>query len=190
MAKLPIKLLPLLGIALLLTAIGFFMMRSGGEDPEELIPEEVSPAEDFSSKNFEAIQLDPDKGVTWELKAEEAGGSLKEGIGRFKKFRIKLHAEDGLDFDLEGNSGEINRIKDEIIFSGDLKGKTSNGYMVYTEQLLLNDKEGTIKSDDTVTFVGPFFTMTGKGLFMDLNKETLELLKDINSTIDIESLNL
>ena len=154
------------------------------------MPEDVTPAADISTKSFKATQLDPDKGITWELDAKEGGYSLEKAVGWFKKFSIKLHAADGLDFELEGNNGEYDSTKNEITFSGELKGVTSNGYIVSTERLLLKGKEGTIKSDETVTFVGPFFRITGKGLFMDLNKETLKIIKDVNSLIDRESLNL
>ena len=53
-----------------------------------------------------------------------------------------------------------------------------------------NITEMEIKSDEIVTFVGPFFRMTGKGLFMDMKKETIEILKDGKSTFDKESLNI
>ncbi len=190
MAKLPVKLLPLIGVVLLLSVIGFYLMKSEGEHIDETIPDKAAPTSDISSENFKVTQTDPDKGITWVLEAEEGDYSLKNEVGRFKKFKIKIHAEDGLDFELEGKNGEYNSSKNEITFSGELEGKTSNDYMVYAEHLLLNGKEGTVKSDDIVTFVGPFFRITGKGLFMDLNRETLKILKDVNSTIDKESLNI
>ena len=189
MAKLPIKLLPLMGVIILLSVIGFFLVESEKEGVEELNREEAAPATDISAKKFKVAQPDSDKGITWTLEADEGEYSLENAVGRFKKFRIKLHTEDGLDFELEGNRGEFDIEKNEVNFSGALKGKTRNGYLS-TERLMFQGKEGSLKSDEVVTFVGPFFEMTGKGLFMDLKKETLEILKDQNSTFDKEFLNI
>ena len=190
MAKLTIKLLPLVGVVLLFSAIGFFVVKSEKEDVEELSHEEMVSKTDISAKKFKVAQPDSDKGITWTLEADEGDYSYENEVGRFKKFRIKLHTEEGLDFDLEGKNGEFNIEKNELNFSGELKGKTSNRYVVYAEHLLLKGKEGIIKSDEIVTFVGPFFRMTGKGLFMDMKKETLIILKDGKSTFDKESLNI
>ena len=190
MAKLPVKSLPLIGIVLFLAAIGFFLIKSERKEPEKITIDETVPAEDISSKKFNVTQMDSDKGITWTLESDGGDYSLEDRVGRFKKFRIKLHAEDGLDFELEGNSGEYNNEKNEIQFSGELKGQTSNGYMIYTDHLMLQGKDGSLKSDEDVTFVGPFFKITGRGLFMDLKKEKLKIMKDVNSTFDKESLTI
>lgn len=188
MAKIPIKLLPLVGIIILLAVIGFFLVESEKEYVEDPSHEETVPAADVSARKFKVTQPDSDKGTTYVLEADE-GGYLN-GVGWCKKFRMKLNTKDGLDLELEGNKVEINREKNEIIFSGEIEGKTSDCYLIYTENLIFQEKEGSLKSDEIVTIVGPFFRMTGKGLFVDLKKETIDILKDINSTFDKESLNI
>jgi len=78
--------------------------------------------------------------------------------------------------------------KNEIYLSGGLKGKTADGYLLYTERITIQQDENCIKSDEVVTVEGPFFRITGKGLFMDLEKKTLEILKDVNSVFDTGAL--
>ena len=102
--------------------------------------------------------------------------------------RLTYQSKDGFYFELEGSSGEYNSVKYELNLSGDLKGKTSNGYMLYAERLMIYVKENNIKTDETVTFIGPFFKMKGKGLLIDLEKEIFKILKNVNSTYDKESL--
>ena len=189
MAKISTKLLPLIGVFLLLSLLAFFLITSGRNDPGELIPDETVSTEGPSGENFKVTLPDPDKGTTWRVEADKA--SLREkddGTIRLEGLRTIFEQKDGLDFELEGDIGEINSEKNEIYLSGVLKGEISNGYTLYAKQLVIQIKENSIKSDETVTFIGPFFKITGKGLFIDLEKETLKILKDVSSNIDKESL--
>lgn len=186
MVKLSTKLLPLIGVFLLLSAIGFFLIKSERKDVAESILDKVVPAEGAGIENFKGTLIDPDKDTVWGLEADKA--YQKDKIFLLEGFRLKFQPKDGLDFELEGKHGEINREKNEINLSGELKGKTHNGYVLYAEQLMIQMKENYLKSDGAVTFIGPFFKITGKGLFLDLEKETFKILKDVNSTFDKESL--
>ncbi|MBN1903679.1 MAG: LPS export ABC transporter periplasmic protein LptC [Deltaproteobacteria bacterium] len=183
MARLSKKSLPLIGVVLLLSVIGFFVIKTDTRESEKEIPEVTIPKADISSENFIVTESDPDKGTKLILEADEGSYSNeKDGeIGSFKGFRMKHQTKEALDFELEGESGEIDREKNEIYLSGGLKGKTAEGYLIYTERITIQQNENCIKSDEAVTVEGPFFRITGKGLFMDMEKKTLEILKDVNS---------
>lgn len=193
MAKLPIKSLPLIGIVLLLSVVGFFLMKSDREDIGEKILDEIVPRADISSEKFNVTLNNSDKGTRWTLEADDFSYSEKaneDDIVQLENFRIKFQQKNGLGLELEGKNGEYNSTKKEITLSGELKGKTSNGYVFYTEHVTVQQKENILKSDGSVTFIGPFFKITGKGLFIDLEKETLKILSDVKSIFDKESLNL
>jgi len=192
MAKFSIKLLPLTGIVILLSAVGFYLVKSEKEYTGDIIADmvdEAVPIEGPRIENFKVSLPDPDKGNIWLIEADRVFAKEKvDGVKVLDKFRLLYQSRDGFDFELEGSNGEYNSEKNEIYLSGDLKGKTSNGYMLYSEQLMIHMKENYIKSDKSVTFVGPFFKMRGKSLFIDLEKETFKILKDVNSTYEKESL--
>jgi lipopolysaccharide export system protein LptC len=59
-----------------------------------------------------------------------------------------------------------------------------------TEQIIFKQKEGYLETDEMVRLTGQFFSVVGRGLFVDLNKETLKILSDVQTKIDKESLNL
>lgn len=103
---------------------------------------------------------------------------------------MEFKQKHGFDLELEGNSAKYDEAENEIDLSGEIKGKTSNGYMFYTEHMMVNLKENSLKTDEDVTLIGPFFKGTGKGLFIDLEKETLKILKEVISTFDKESLTI
>ncbi len=192
MARLPFKSLPLIGAVLLLLIIGFFLMKSDREEPEKIIPDEIVPEADISSKNFKVTQTDPDKGTRLTLEADEGSYYYEKDyeIGRFNRFRLDYQMQNAPGFKIEGNSGEYNKAKNEITLYGELKGITGNGYKIYTERITIQQKENCIKSDETVTLEGPFFKITGKGLFMDMEKKTLKILKDVNSVFYRGSLDI
>ncbi|NLA75584.1 MAG: LPS export ABC transporter periplasmic protein LptC [Deltaproteobacteria bacterium] len=192
MARLSKKLLPLTGILILLSVIGVFFFKSGPGESEKIIQERDIPNAGISSENFMVTERDPDKGTRLILKADEGSYSTEkdEEIGRFRGFRLKYQTKEAPDFELEGESGEIDRVKNEISLFGGLKGKIGDGYIIYTEQITIQQDKNLIKSDKAVTVEGPFFRITGKGLIMDLEKKTLEILKEVNSVFYKRSFDL
>lgn len=190
MVRLSKKSLPLIGVVLLLSIIGFFLVKTDKGESENKMPEVTVPKADISSENFKISKTDPDKGTKLTLEADGGSFSTEKDseIGRFTGFRLKYQTKEALDFKLEGASGEFDRAKNEIYLSGGLKGKTADGYLLYTERITIQQDENCIKSDEVVTVEGPFFRITGKGLFMDLEKKTLEILKDVNSVFDTGAL--
>ena len=189
MAKISTKLLPLIGIVILLSAIAFFLIKSEKEDGGDFMADETVPIEGPRIESFKVTLPDPDKGSTWLIEADRIYTKEKvDEVYILDKFKLTYQSKDGFNFELEGSSGVYNSVKDELNLSGDLKGKTSNGYQLYAEHLMIHVKENYIKSAETVTFIGPFFKMRGKGLFIDLEKETFKILTNVNSTYDKESL--
>lgn len=193
MAKRTIKLLPLAGIVLLLAVIGFFLVKSESEkeDIEELSQNEIEPTADISADKVNITQIDSDKGTVWTfgvVKGNYSGKGDENKTARLERFRVEFKRKHGFDLELEGNSAKYDNAKNEIDLTGEIKGKTSNGYMFYTEHMMIDLKENILNTDEVVTYVGPFFSGTGKGLFIDLDKETLKILKDVISTFDKESL--
>jgi LPS export ABC transporter protein LptC len=190
MARLSKKSLPLIGAVLLLSLIGFFFVKTDKGGSEKEIQEVKVPKADFSSEYINITETDPDKGTKLTLEADEGEGNRDSEIGRFKGFRLKYQIKDTPAFELEGESGEIDRVKNEINLSGGLKGKTAEGYLIFTERITIQQDENCIKSDEAITVEGPFFRITGKGLFMDMEKKTLKILKDVKSVFDTGAVNL
>lgn len=192
MARLSKKSLPLIGILILLSVVGLFLIKTETDKSEKVAPDREIPKADISSENFKVTETDPDKGTKLTMEADEGNYSTEKGeeAGRFKGFRLKYQIKDTPAFELEGESGEFDRTKNEINLSGGLKGKTSEGYLIYTERITIQQNENCIKSDEAVTVEGPFFRITGKGLFVDLEKKTLEILEEVNSVFDTEALDI
>jgi len=66
---------------------------------------------------------------------------------------------------------------------GDLIGETEDGYRFTTEQAVYHHKEGYLETDKAVKITGAFFSVEGKGLFLDLGKEKMQILSNVTTRI-------
>jgi lipopolysaccharide export system protein LptC len=66
---------------------------------------------------------------------------------------------------------------------GDLIGETEDGYRFTTEQAVYHQKEGYLETDKAVKVSGAFFSVEGKGLLLDVGKETVQVLSNVTTLI-------
>ena len=188
MKKVPLKYLPVIGIALILSIIAYFMIRAGYKGGEAPVLTDLISEDGLNLKNIHYIQDNPDEGGRWVLDADEVRFSKDRQHISFNKFRLKLEPENDLSLELVGTSGDYNKISNEINLRGDLEGYTGNGYRIKTEHILYKQKEGYLKTDEPVEITGPLFSVTGRGLRVNLESETIKILFDVTTLIDKRSL--
>jgi LPS export ABC transporter protein LptC len=186
--KLHLKYLPVLGIIALLAVIGFFLIKAVHEDVEDEVLTELPTTEGLRLENIQFIQDNPDEGARWILDANEVMMSEDRQHMSFNRFHLKLEPENNYSIDLVGTSGDYDRTADEINLHGDLEGHTENGYRISTEHILFRQKEGKLSTDGPVEINGPFFSVTGRGLRINLKKETIRILSNTKTFIEKGSL--
>ena len=186
--KLHLRHLPVLGIIVLLVVIGFFLIKAGYKDVEGEILTELPAKEGLRLENIQFIQDNPDEGARWILDANEVMMSKDRQHMSFNRFHLKVEPENNFMIDLVGSSGDYDRTADEINLRGDLEGNTENGYRISTDHVLFRQKEGNLSADGPVEINGPFFSVTGRGLRINLEKETIRILSDIRTFIKKGSL--
>ena len=182
------KQLPLLGLGILLAVVATYLVKSDKKVVRETVFEELLPEEGLVIKGFQYNQENPDKGITWVLDAGEMRSSGDNNLISFHQFRLKLKAKNRPSFDLKGEQGNYSRDSGEIILQGNLEGISGDGYKLVTDQILINEKSGQVQTERPVKISGPFFSIEGLGLFIDLEKETLKILSDVTSTLKPEHL--
>jgi len=177
-----------MGIVALFAVIGFFLIKAGYEGIEDSVLTDPVQEEGLRLKNIHYIQDNPDEGVKWILDADEVNISKDRQYISFNNFHLKLEPETDLTIELIGSKGNYDKISDEINLSGDLKGHTNNGYRISTDHILYKQKEGHLKGDGTVEITGPFFSVRGKGLQLNLKMETIRIISDTTTLIERGSL--
>jgi len=188
MMKLQLKYLPIIGIIAIFAVIGFFLIKVGYEGVEDTVLTELVPDEGLRLKNIHYIQDNPDEGAKWILDADEVKLSKDRQHFSFNKFHLKLEPENNFSIELVGSSGDYDKTSDEINLRGDLEGHTENGYRISTDHILYKQKEGNLNADGPVEITGPFFSVTGRGLHVNLEEETLRIISNTKTLIKRGSL--
>jgi LPS export ABC transporter protein LptC len=186
--KLQLKYLPVMGIIVLFVVIGFFMIKAGYERVKDQDLTSMIPDEGIRLENIHSIQYNSDKGAKWILDADEVNMSKDRQHISFNRFHFKLEPENNFTIDLVGSSGDYDRTSDEINLRGELEGHTENGYRISTDHILYKQKKGNLNTDGTVEITGPFFSVTGKGLHINLEKETIRINSNAKTLIKRGSL--
>ena len=179
---------PLILIGVLLTVVSFYLAKPGKEIVQGPVAEDIAPKEGLKLKDIHYTQDDPDARIKWVLDAKEVTFSEDKNFIIFDDFRLEMLPEDRPWFKLNGQKGEYSRDSGDMRLWGNLKGSSQNGYRITTELIRINEKQGYMKTDKPVKIFGPFFSVKGRGLFIDLEKESIKILSDVTTTIFKESL--
>jgi LPS export ABC transporter protein LptC len=152
-------------------------------------PVKQKPAQDKESeegvrlKDIHYVQDDPAHNVKWEVDAAEAKLSKDQQVVNFANFHLTLKPENKPIVTVQGKQGEFDKRTGRLVLQGDLTGETEDGYRFTTEQAVYYHKEGYLETDRAVKISGTFFSVEGKGLFLDLGKETLQILSNATTLI-------
>ncbi len=177
---------PLLGIACLAAVLIFYLTES--EVERELVRRPIVTEADLEDgitlTDIHYTQDDPEQGMQWVLEAKEVRFSPDRTYFSFRSFHLKLFPEDRPVLDLEGEQGDFNRSTGEINLKGDLKGYSVDGYRIFTDHLLYSHELGLLTTDEPVRITGPFFTVTGTGLYFNLEDEYLKITSGVTTFLD------
>jgi LPS export ABC transporter protein LptC len=173
---------------MVLIVVTLYLSRAYYEIIEAPFLADIGSEKGLKLKNIHYIQNDPDEGMKWILDAKEVKFSKDRKFFSFKDFRLRLEPENKPSIELEGKKGDYNKNTGEINLHGDLRGNTANGYSIFTEHILFKQKEGYLETEEPVKIFGPSFSLAGRGLYFNLEKETLRIISDVTTRIDGGSL--
>ncbi len=177
---------PLLGIVMLAAVAGFYLVRSEAE--KELVRRpivtEAELEDGITLSDIHYTQDDPDEGMQWVLDAEQVKFSPDRTYFSFRSFRLKLLPKDRPSLELEGRRGDFNKATGEINLQGDLEGFSASGYRIFADHLLYNHELGLLTTDQPVRITGPFFTVSGRGLYFNLENEYLKMTSGVTTSMD------
>lgn len=177
-----------MGLGVLLVLVCFYLIRSGNEIIKKPIFKELTSGAGVKLKDIHYTHDDPDEGMKWVLDAGEVRSSRNGSRMSFHDFRLRLEPTDRPWFKLKGKRGRYSKDSGEITLSGDVDGHSGNGYRIVTEHILINEKKRHLMTDKAVKIFGPFFSVAGKGLFVDIENEKLKILSDVTTVVHEESL--
>jgi LPS export ABC transporter protein LptC len=102
----------------------------------------------------------------------------------FKDFDLVVEPEARPVIKVNGSRGEYHRLTGLITLIGNVYAENAEGYSISSERLILDEKKRTVSTELPVTMIGPFFSVEGIGLFIDLQKQTLDVHSRVITTLN------
>jgi len=172
----------------LLLVVGFYFAKAGKDFIKTAaFLKDVVSGDGVKLKDIHYRQDDPDGKIKWVLDAREVRFSEDKKNIRFFDFYLEVEAEGRPGFSLRGEEGNYAKDIGKIELRGKLDGSYGTEYRFLTEYVAINEKKGTVNNKEPVAIFGPFFTVKGKGLFVDLSENRIKILSDVVTTINPEA---
>jgi LPS export ABC transporter protein LptC len=178
------KLLILICMGLILSAVGGYLLFEGSGDEEDQIIREVENADETADLTLEEIHYVETKGdkKEWELRAKSGQHFRQEDYTTLQDLTVTFYTEEGRIVTLRGDKGFMKGRK-EIEVRGDVVITSSDGYRVSTDSLRFDDEKQQISTDDPVMFEGKGLHIKGIGAVVDLKTKKLSILKKVQTVI-------
>jgi LPS export ABC transporter protein LptC len=187
MSKLPLKYLPIAGIVILLVIVGYFF-KMGFKGGESAVKNASPPEEQTTVKNFRVAEDNLDKKIRYILEADEGIYSEDNKQVSLKDFRLEIQPLDGnqdlKSMEITGEKGVYNEETKEVVGEGDIQGHSQSGYNIFTEYILYGKTDCIVRTDKPVRLTGPYFSVTGKGLIFDTQKDTIKIFPETHTSIE------
>ncbi|MCP4668725.1 MAG: LPS export ABC transporter periplasmic protein LptC [Deltaproteobacteria bacterium] len=181
---------PMVGLGLLLVVVSFYLIKSDMETASEPFQKEEvkekAQKEGIVLKEIHYTQDDPDKGLKWVVDAREVKSSGDKNVVSFYNFRLRVEPEDRAFLELKGERAEYNKHSSEIKLWGGLEGSSGDGYRIASERIVINEEKGHLSTEEFVEISGPYFKVTGRGLFVDFKNQSLKILSHAKTTLNKE----
>ena len=169
----------------MLLVVAFYFAKAGKDFVKATsLLKDVISGEGVKLKDIHYRQDDPDEKIKWVLDAKEVRFSEDRKTIRFYEFFLKVEAEGRPGFSLSGKTGVYFKDNGKIELSENLDGTYGKEYRFLTEYVLIDEKEGTVSTEKPVEIIGPFFTVKGTGLFLDLAGERIKILSNVVTKIN------
>ena len=130
----------------------------------------------------------------WELFATEASGTA-DSQWILKKVKVHFFSNDNSSFTVTGEVGEVDGASKDMVIRGNVTTTSSNGYSFKTDSLRYVAKFKQMTSSDAVEMIGPpdvkgtGFKLRGVGLLVDIQKNKMTILDQVEADKIIEKKN-
>jgi LPS export ABC transporter protein LptC len=173
-----------MGVAILVAVVVFYLIQGQRNSSNKSVGPDVPAEEGLKLEDVHFTQDNPDDNVKWVLDAKEARLSKDKDVISFHEFKLRLEPGKRPCVELEGQRGEYHRTSGEIRLQGNLKGTTDDGYRIVTESAVYRHKQGRLETKDPVKITGPFFSVVGQGLQLNVETETVHVLSHVTTLIE------
>jgi LPS export ABC transporter protein LptC len=182
MRKIPLVVWPVAGIITLLLIVAVFIIKG---PPLAQVSTRESTSVPGESLTMSELKYDQDHedGHAWELTAKEAHFFDTAQVVSLRDVLLRVDSAKDNSYTIRGNEGDYCRKTEEIVLKGDVVGRSASGYQIETSQLTYKQKEESVVTDKSVRMSGPFFSLKGDGLSVDLRSMRFKVWRNVDTTI-------
>lgn len=175
------KLIILICMGVILSALGGYLLFKGGDDEEMIIHQVQEAADKTADLTIEDIHYVETKGEKkeWELRAESGQHFREADYTTLKNLTVTFYAEGGRIITLKGDEGSM-KGKKEIEVRGNVVVTSSDGYRVRTNSFHYDDETRKITTADPIMLEGKDgLQVKGVGTVVDVATKKVTILRDV-----------
>ena len=132
----------------------------------------------------------------WELFSQKAEAFQDKGVWNLKSVKVIFYSPSGVSFIVLADEGKIDTKTKNMIFSGQVKTESSNGYLIKSDLIIYNSSRKILNSPSKIFIdgpsdqYGPGMQITGGTLFCDLKTSNMKITQSIQATNKIKDKDL
>lgn len=126
---------------------------------------------------------DKDGKKEWELEANRAEYFKGGDVTELEDVKITFYSKDGKRYEAKGTNGTLMNETKDVELRGDVVVTSANGYKLTTTILNYSSNKRQISTKERISIDGSKIYAQGTGLVLDLNKETVSILKNVRTVI-------
>lgn len=127
-----------------------------------------------------------DNDKEWDLYTDSADVySAGENKALLKKVRMNIYADQFGKLSISADEGKIDNKDNNLEIYGGVTA-SSKDYTLTTEYLRWLSVKKELNTEKHVNIKGDRFSLSGKGLIIDTNTNTLKIIKDVNAVFEVD----
>lgn len=171
-----------LSIFLLAISISLFLNLSLQKGRKDISRKHPPSSADAVISKVHYIE-DKDGRKEWELEADSAQHLQGGEVTELEDVKITFYTKDKKIYKAKGKKGKlINKTKD-VELTGNVVVTSQNGYELTTTSLNYKADKKQVFTKERVELTGSKMYTEGNGLILDMNKETISILKNVRTVI-------
>ncbi|HNR12480.1 MAG TPA: LPS export ABC transporter periplasmic protein LptC [Thermodesulfobacteriota bacterium] len=177
-----------LAIAALLIFVGVAVIvvnrlfLSSEPDSTVSLPAESTNEADYVIKGINYVSTDKNGVKVWELTAQTAEYFDDQGLIEFDQVSIAFFTKEGHAYALRADVGIVNTETQDFRVSGNVSGSSEKDDVSFrTQSLQYQAGIQEVRTEDTVFLESSRFKLKGQGMVLDLQKEKVYLLHNVEA---------
>ncbi len=149
-------------------------------------PPETDQTADQVMKGVHLVEAGGEK-KEWELWSEEARSLKGQDVWALIQVKATFFSESGNNFKVVGNTGLVQVAQKNITVSGNVKTRSTSGYLFMTESVTYTSRERQLVAPGRVELVSPSdrdgqsTKVVGRSLKANMNDNLIELYNDVRA---------